>query len=97
MTVTTLRTLINEEFKRGKKLQNIQESVNKLLDLFELDVHVYFDGIPTKPVTYADICSCNPKNGGGGVCGCTIALQPVIVQGTTTTSTTDKILLTENQ
>jgi hypothetical protein len=24
MTVTTLRTLINEEFKRGKKLQNIQ-------------------------------------------------------------------------
>ena len=23
-------------------------------------------------VTYADICSCNPKNGGSGICGCVI-------------------------
>lgn len=22
--------------------------------------------------TYGDICSCNPKNGGSGICGCAI-------------------------
>lgn len=25
-----------------------------------------------QPTIYADICSCNPKNGGSGICGCTI-------------------------
>ena len=24
-------------------------------------------------VTYGEICSCNPKNGGSGICGCVIA------------------------
>lgn len=27
--------------------------------------------------TVADFCACNPKNGGNGVCGCTVANEPV--------------------
>jgi hypothetical protein len=29
--------------------------------------------------THGDICSCNPINGGSGICGCTIANQPIEV------------------
>ena len=36
-----------------------------------------FDIPPTNQVPYSEICSCNPKNGGSGVCGCTMANQMV--------------------
>ncbi len=32
---------------------------------------------PTNEVPYSEICSCNPKNGGSGVCGCTMGNQMV--------------------
>ena len=28
-------------------------------------------------VPYSEICSCNPKNGGSGICGCTMGNQMV--------------------
>jgi len=28
-------------------------------------------------LTVGDMCSCNPKNGGSGICGCTIANNPL--------------------
>lgn len=31
----------------------------------------------TNEVPYHEICGCNPKNGGSGVCGCTMANQMV--------------------
>ena len=31
----------------------------------------------TNQVPYSEICSCNPKNGGSGVCGCTMGNQMV--------------------
>ena len=31
-----------------------------------------FSMMPERPRIQADICHCNPRNGGGGVCGCTI-------------------------
>ena len=36
-----------------------------------------FDIPPTNQVPYSEICSCNPKNGGSGVCGCTMGNQMV--------------------
>ena len=33
----------------------------------------YFTGT----ISYNDICSCNPKNGGSGICGCIMANQEV--------------------
>jgi hypothetical protein len=36
-----------------------------------------FDIPPTNQVPYSEICSCNPKNGGSGICGCTMGNQMV--------------------
>jgi hypothetical protein len=44
-------------------------------------------------VPYGEICSCNPKNGGSGICGCTLGntLVPKCSWGTmTTTNTTNE-------
>lgn len=41
-------------------------------------------------VMYSDICNCNPKNGGNGICGCVIAhelVDPNIKQGIASTGT----------
>lgn len=48
-----------------------------------------------KLVPYSSICPCNPKNGGGGICGCTMgnSMVPeknVVDWSTTTTITTDE-------
>lgn len=41
-------------------------------------------------VPYSEICSCNPKNGGSGMCGCTIGntLVPKCSWGKITTTST---------
>lgn len=31
---------------------------------------------PQRQLTVGDMCSCNPMNGGSGICGCVIANQP---------------------
>jgi len=41
-------------------------------------------------VPYHTICSCNPANGGSGMCGCVIANQMVDPTGHTFTTTTVK-------
>jgi hypothetical protein len=41
-------------------------------------------------VPYHTICSCNPANGGSGMCGCVIANQMVDPTGHTFTTTTTK-------
>lgn len=33
------------------------------------------DGLPAR--IHADLCSCNPRNGGNGVCGCVIGNKPL--------------------
>jgi len=47
----------------------------------------------TNMVPYGELCSCNPKNGGSGICGCTLGntLVPKCSWGTmTTTNTTNE-------
>ena len=39
-------------------------------------------------VPYHIICSCNPANGGSGICGCTMANKMVLTNGTNTNFTT---------
>ena len=46
----------------------------------------------TEMIPYHELCSCNPKNGGSGICGCALGntLVPKCTFGTiTTTSTTN--------
>ena len=88
MTSQTLRALINEEFKRGKKLQSIQESVNKLLDLFESEqlLNNYSPGTIHNSFDFFDKCFCNPKNGGSGVCGCILSQRHTFTNSVATST-----------
>lgn len=38
---------------------------------------IFKDFDRTKPTTYGDLCSCNPKNGGSGICGCVMANEEI--------------------
>lgn len=35
------------------------------------------DSTFTDVILYNEICGCNPKNGGSGICGCTMANQEI--------------------
>ena len=74
--------------------------ISELIDLYEKDNEpnwfTYSQPHTGKSVIYADICSCNPKNGGSGICGCTMANK--IVEPThwkTTIATTNTNVQTE--
>ena len=47
-------------------------------------------------LTVCDLCSCNPRNGGSGICGCTIANNPVDYNHTQYEYLTDINVLNEN-
>jgi len=51
-------------------------------------VNPYRAGKTDIKVTYSDICSCNPKNGGSGICGCIMGNELVDKPLTGTISTT---------
>jgi len=51
----------------------------------------YIGGGTGDIVRYGDLCSCNPKNGGSGICGCTIGNKIVENPCGTTTSTSTSI------
>lgn len=81
MKKETLKQLIEVEYERCETISQFKSEVFRLLDLYESDENV-MDGIGCNPITlisgagkvpYHTICSCNPINGGSGICGCTMA------------------------
>ena len=74
MTKETLKQLIEIEYERVETISQFKSEVFRLIDLYEQDKP--FIPTPTfrtyepDEVMYGDICSCNPKNGGSGICGC---------------------------
>ena len=77
MTTQTLKELIEVEFDRCETISEFKVNVFRLIDLYGKDVTTTFPGsitfpTPTEPeeVPYGTICSCNPLNGGSGMCGC---------------------------
>jgi hypothetical protein len=83
MKKETLKQLIEVEYERCGTISQFKSEVFRLLDLYESDENV-INGIGVNPITringtfldkvpYHTICSCNPINGGNGICGCTIA------------------------
>lgn len=48
-----------------------------IIMLIEANKHLSRPVIEERQKTYGDVCSCNPANGGSGVCGCTIANNPI--------------------
>ena len=103
MTLETLKQLIEVEYERVETISQFKHEVFRLIDLYESDKQptsiLGYPGstltIPSIPdeVLYADLCPCNPKNGGSGICGCTIGNTMVKNPNkyTTTTNLTTNI------
>lgn len=82
MKIETLKALINQIQCTSEEEEYVKNQALKYIDLFEKDQELkhqlpnYPPGIrgfdPFEPleVPYGEICSCNPKNGGSGICGC---------------------------
>ena len=80
MTTQTLKELIKIEFERFESVHELKESIFRVLDLYEKDQkpeQKYYMELPTDEVMYSEICSCNPKNGGNGICGCVMGNKMV--------------------
>jgi len=60
----TKKELITMLIEANKHLRNREPIIN--YDYYTGDV-----------VLYNQLCSCNPKNGGSGICGCTMANQEI--------------------
>jgi hypothetical protein len=80
MTTQTLKELIEIEFDRCENISEFKANVFRLIDLYGKDDTTTFSKsitfpIATEPdeVPYGTICSCNPLNGGSGMCGCVMA------------------------
>ena len=87
MKIETLKTLIEDTVKNDNLMAvmpgdtlALLKKINKVIDLYKADtvidikpISMPFDltGIPDE-VPYGQICSCNPANGGSGMCGCTM-------------------------
>ena len=73
-----IETTDEEKFKMYNKLTK-KELIKMLI---EANKHLY-NRQPSivytneGKVPYNELCSCNPKNGGSGICGCTMANQIV--------------------
>jgi hypothetical protein len=106
MTTKTLKELIEIEFERCETISQFKSGVFRLIDVYERAASPKFPTDLQKPqwqgepdtVPYGSICSCNPANGGSGICGCVMGNKmipnPRKYTGGTTTQTTDTANIT---
>lgn len=97
MKIETLKELIKKAYKHTENKGEFMDAVLELIDLYEIDqdheityTPFPYSEHPKTITTYGDICSCNPKNGGSGICGCTIG-NKVIGGDWTTTITSNNV------
>lgn len=82
MTLETLKQLIEIEFDRCETISQFKSEVFRLIDLYEQDKLFVptpgftIESLPDE-VMYSEICPCNPKNGGNGICGCILGNKMV--------------------
>ena len=93
MKKETFKELIEIESKKHKSISEFKDAILTLIDIYESDrstVVVHSPNVdPFQPfrnigvtyvpdqVPYGEICSCNPKNGGSGICGCVMGNKMV--------------------
>ena len=100
MKASTLKRLVIEASERSNTKQDLLEEVIKLICIFEQDQELTKTNIghqvfapfnqPPGKVPYHTICSCNPANGGSGICGCVMGnklVDPVAKSNIEWTST----------
>ena len=87
MNKETLKELIEIEFERSETISQFKDSVFRLIDLYDKDSLSISDPYPwvrtdsiskDGKVPYWTKCSCNPANGGSGICGCVMANKMVV-------------------
>jgi hypothetical protein len=104
MNKKTLKSLIDIEFERFESKEKFKEEVFRLIDLYEMDNSNSFNPLPINvhlgsigseipvEVPYGDLCSCNPKNGGSGICGCVMGNKMVTNPKATSSNTTSNFI-----
>lgn len=77
MTTETLKKLIEIEFERAETISQFKSTVFGLIDIFnqdEKELNYTPANLNTantnELVPFHEVCGCNPKNGGSGICGC---------------------------
>lgn len=82
MKIETLKKLIESEYHKTNDISEFKVAILELIDLYESDQqfvptpNFWVEGLPDD-IPYGEICSCNPKNGGSGICRCTMSNQSV--------------------
>ena len=116
MKTQTLKKLITQacddacknNYLSSKVVDEMRDRIFMLIDLYEQDKTFEVNDFnpptilagQTDEVPYSSICSCNPANGGGGICGCVMANKMVpnpkkyLYPGSLTTASTDQINIT---
>lgn len=89
MKTKTLKDLIRNAAERAGTKEDLLTEVIRLIKLFEEDREEPISQAPAMQkfadyqpigdgkVPYFTICSCNPANGGSGICGCVIGNKMV--------------------
>jgi hypothetical protein len=89
---------MNSTSKVNKKAVQYYDTIiyndNLRIEMDKLRLQPPSDNNNSNQVPFHEICSCNPKNGGSGICGCTMSHKMVdrnttITTTSTTTSNTD--------
>jgi hypothetical protein len=98
MNKKTLKSLINFEFEKSESKEDFKEEVFRLIDLYELDNLRSSDPLPIElnlptEVPYGVICSCNPSNGGSGICGCVMGNKMVPNPKLNSTTSTSNFII----
>lgn len=82
MKIETLKKLIEDAFQRSCDLSEFKEEVIGLINLYESDQSFtptpgFFVDDSYYDIPFNEICPCNPKHGGSGVCNCCMPNQLV--------------------
>ena len=85
MKKETLKKLIKDVFQKSENIQDLEDEILKLIDLYEEDNTFIFtptygpiiDYYSSDEMPYNEICGCNPKNRGSGICGCVMTNQMI--------------------
>ncbi len=70
--------LMYNRLKKKELIAMLIEANNNLSSRQPTIVYPQYDFYTTSDITtVGDMCPCNPKNGGSGICNCTIANTPL--------------------
>ena len=58
-----------------EEIQSVEDYIGSISESIGINFHVFYDNFDTPSV--CNQCNNNPKNGGSGICNCTLGLQTI--------------------